>query len=142
MTVSPRCGEIGSHAWLHVEWAAVAMIVAALFTMVKIRILIVEAKHVLVQKLHSYLGLVQNSTGFVTLVQITISNLFFLRFQSVENIKYVYYRIQHTSFFSTSLNFGAECQKTCKKLNQCCILFLCRTYINYYQSQEMRFLTF
>ncbi len=50
MAVFPRCGGIRLHALILMDWAAVAMIVAVLLAMVKIRNLVVKAKWVVAQK--------------------------------------------------------------------------------------------
>ncbi len=44
MAVFPGCGGVRPHAWLLMNWAAVAMMVAVLSTVVKIGNLIIEAK--------------------------------------------------------------------------------------------------
>ncbi len=41
---NPGCGGVRPHAWLLMNWAAVAMMVAVLLTVVKIGNLIIEAK--------------------------------------------------------------------------------------------------
>ncbi len=73
MAIFPRCSGIRHHAWFPVKWTEMAMVVAVLSTMVKIRNLTCKAKCVLSQKIYySYIGLVHNYTGIVTLAQILV----------------------------------------------------------------------